>query len=208
VCLFHSKNVGESEASRYMGSETNLPHLRWTSQKKNPCAVERLSGVCLDKRIRKGYSRFERKKKKIIIFFLRGPMPCCVRHAVESFPFFHSSTTTFSLLYYKYSSWFFLDCSASSSSLYGPFRLDGPIGRSCFYLSLLWWCEMDKWLLIMAMPYRLLNIFTPFFFKYIFRAFFFRLKPFCLVQTFFIFTRKDILIILYLSFVYYYLRVL
>ena len=67
VCLFHSKNVGESEASRYMGSETNLPHLRWTSLKKNPCAVERLSGVLsLDKRIRKGFSRFE------LLLFITG----------------------------------------------------------------------------------------------------------------------------------------
>jgi hypothetical protein len=37
---------------------------------------------------------------------------------------------------------------------------------------------------------------TLFFLIIYFQGFFFRLKPFCLVQTFFIFTRKDILIIL------------
>jgi hypothetical protein len=56
-------------------------------EKKKPCAVERLSGVCLDKRIRKGFSCFERKKNNYLK--KRGPTPCCVPHAVESFPFFH-----------------------------------------------------------------------------------------------------------------------
>jgi hypothetical protein len=81
----------------------------------------------------------------------RGPTPCCLPQSSRS----PSSTTTFFLLYYNIPvDFFFL-----SASSYGPSLSVAPL---FIFLTLLWWCEM----VIIASPYRLLDISSHFFFLY------------------------------------------
>jgi hypothetical protein len=167
------------------------PCLRWTSLKNKPRAPLRDFLVCvLTKEFERDFLASRERKEKNNNFLKKGGRRHAVCHSrvvpLLPRPLFPCCTIIFRLILSRLLRLVLL-------SLWPP--LDGPIGRSSFYLSLslLWWCEM----VIIASPYRLLDIFTLFLYIYISRASFLDWHHFVWSKHFlYIFTRKDILIIL------------